>query len=122
MTRADAIEKIKKLFALGTHASTDPAQAAMAIRHAQKLMQAHQIAEHDVDDDAINTHDIDVRLGMNVYTGRLLSVVGDAFGCMGVFSQKLVHKNFVGMTRQTVAQFVGPKLQAEMAGVQGAGL
>lgn len=115
MTRDEAIEKIKKLFALGKHASTDPAQAAMAIRHAQKFMQAHQIAEHDVDDDAINTHEIDVRLSMNIYTSCLLGVVGDAFGCRGIFSQKWVRKNFVGMTRQTVALFIGPKLQAEMA-------
>ena len=76
----EALLKIKKCMALGT--STNPHEAAAAMRQAQKLMEQFGISETDVA--LADVSEIRCRVAMQSgprWEVRLANLVGEAFGC-----------------------------------------
>lgn len=86
MDRNTAIEKIKKCLALSK--SSNPNEAATALRQAQKLMEAYQVEQADVDLSCVSEHDARVASGgKSAWLTRLASVCADAFGCLWLLKE-----------------------------------
>lgn len=80
MNRDTALEKIKKCLALA--ASSNPHEAATAIRQAQKLMQAHGLTEMDVTLADVEEVPLMARsTALATWEAYLSSTVAMAFGC-----------------------------------------
>jgi hypothetical protein len=80
MNREDALKKIKKCLALAR--STNPHEAAAALRQAQKLMSEFEVTDHDVS--MIDVNEARARAcstAPNVWEVRLSMLIAEAFGC-----------------------------------------
>ncbi|MFM9881211.1 MAG: DUF2786 domain-containing protein [Burkholderiaceae bacterium] len=107
MNRDQVIAKIKKCLALGK--STNPNEAATAMRQAQKLMAEHNVSEREMS--LIDVNEVQVKAvstAANVWEVHLANTVAQAFGCdnfaniSGQYNsagnyQKLRHYVFVGL-------------------------
>ena len=114
MTRDQALSKIKKCLALGR--STNPHEAAAAMRQAQKLMAAHSITDREMS--VIDVHEVPIKAcstAINAWESQLASMVANAFGC-DVFARKsggyTAHFVFV---RQLHYVFIGIDAAATVA-------
>lgn len=113
MTRDEAIKKIRKCLAMGK--STNPNEAAIAMRQAQRLMQEFDIALDHVALSDVQTVRCTTRTNSQPRWEVLLaSIVADAFGCNLIWltGQKLLAHRFV--TVREVA-FVGIGSAAQIA-------
>ncbi len=89
MNRDQAIGKIKKCLALAK--SSNPHEAAAALRQAQKLMAEHQVTEVDVTLADVSEHKSRTRMQTaTAWEASLAGLVADAFGCR-------VHRCSTGM-------------------------
>nr|WP_295782149.1 DUF2786 domain-containing protein [Rhodoferax sp.] len=80
MTRDQALSKIRKCLALGK--STNPHEAANAMRQAQKLMAEYKVSDHDMSMADVNEARVRARSpALNVWEVRLANLIADAFGC-----------------------------------------
>jgi hypothetical protein len=80
MTRDQALAKIKKCLALAK--STNPHEAAAAMRQAQKLMAEYSVSDHDMS--LIDVNEVRAKAvssAANSWEVRLVKLVCDAFGC-----------------------------------------
>ncbi|ALF87432.1 MULTISPECIES: DUF2786 domain-containing protein [Ralstonia solanacearum species complex] len=113
MDRETAIDKIKKCLALGQ--SSNPHEAAAAMRQAQKMMTAYGVSEDDML--AAGVAELWVKSGATRTPARyevwLASMIASAFGCELVFSNRLSGRTtiqggyvFIGMaSASTVAGY-----------------
>jgi hypothetical protein len=100
-SKAKIIEKIKKCFAMA--GSSSPAEAAIAMRQAKKLMDAHGLQGVDADFFELGQANYDSgRSSEPAWLSMLCNVVAKAFGCSG----------FCG---GGAYKFVGPSAAAEVA-------
>ena len=115
MTRDQALQKIKKCLALA--ASSNPHEAAAAMRQAQKLMQDHGLDEADVS--LADVSEV-VQDGRNVPMVRwetgLAKIVADAFGCLTHTGVRLSLKGGATHRRVRAFTFIGVGASAEIAG------
>lgn len=114
MNREQALDKIKKCLALA--ASSNPHEAAAALRQAQKLMAAHQISEQDVSlADVAEAAAVAYHADLVQWEVVLAHMVADAFGCH-VYTQILpkLTRGF-GFRRQRRYVFVGVGSASEVA-------
>jgi Protein of unknown function (DUF2786) len=82
MTDERTLEKIKKCLALS--ASSNPHEAAAAMRQAQKLMEMHGVSTVDVAVSSVAQHKAKSLTSTSkpkIWETRLARMVGDAFGC-----------------------------------------
>lgn len=80
MTRDQALQKIKKCLALGR--SAEPAEAAAAMRQAQKLMAEHCVSERDLS--MADVREVRTKASSSagsLWGSRLTKMVAKAFGC-----------------------------------------
>lgn len=81
MTRDEALKKIKKCLALGR--SANQAEAAAALRQAQKLMEMFNVGEQDVS--LLDVGETEARsacIAVNAWELRLVVLIARAFGCI----------------------------------------
>lgn len=110
MTRTEAITKVAKLFRLGR--SSNPHEAAAALRQAQALMERHSISQAELPEDAsesIGEHWVRCR-GMRppVYGIALANLVSEAFGLRHFL------RECAGPRPRAHLIFVGAQTQAEI--------
>ena len=87
MTRAQALEKIRKCLALAK--SNNPHEAAAALRQAQKLMAAYEVDENDVELAAVRATKARAGRDVNIpprWHVMLLELVDQAFGVRCIWS------------------------------------
>lgn len=80
MNREEAMEKIKKCLALAK--STNPHEAAVAMRQAQKLMDIHDVTERDMS--IADVSEVSQRAAMqavSTWEWELVSMIASVFGC-----------------------------------------
>jgi hypothetical protein len=114
MNRDDALKKIKKCLALAK--SSNPHEAAAAMRQAQKLMAEHQVTEVDVG--LADVAEATVKTQLKTATkweGTLARMIADAFGCeyFGIKSRYLTHGLSMATKREYV--FVGMGAASQVA-------
>lgn len=102
--RERIMEKIRKCFALGK--SSEPHEAAAAIRQAQKLMEAYNISQDEimgmeVRDERVVTPEPPKRK-MPLYLTSIVMICCRAFGCEAVFEWHITDE---GRRRQAVRYF-----------------
>lgn len=86
MTRDQALTKIKKCLALGR--STNPHEAAAAMRQAQKLMAEHGLNDADVKLSDVSTATCSTRTNSQPrWEVRLAQSISNAFGCDLIWSR-----------------------------------
>lgn len=86
MTRDQALSKIKKCLALGK--SSNPHEAAAAMRQAQKLMAEHMITSDDVALADVNMKACSTRTNSGPrWEVALASLIADAFGCATIWTR-----------------------------------
>jgi hypothetical protein len=94
MNRDQALAKIKKCMALGR--SSNPHEAAAAVRQAQKLMEQHGISESDVA--LADVIEVNCRAAMTGprWEVRLANLVAEAFGCnvLWIAREKLIGRSW----------------------------
>jgi len=106
------LRKIKKCLALS--ASSEPHEAAAAMRQAQKLMEIHGISQIDVQRSDIGQTDVRSKVSVskvNPWELKLMATVADAFGCklMWIPSYSWSENVYGRFT------FIGLKSQIELA-------
>jgi hypothetical protein len=108
MNKLEAIEKIKKCLALSS--SSNEHEAAAALRQARKLMEQHQLTDHDID--AARADECKAKSGVTsqppAWESNLAAYVGEAFGCRVIFCEGWC-------ARRADWSFVGCGLSAEVA-------
>lgn len=115
MTRDQALSKIKKCLALGR--STEPHEAASAMRQAQKLM-----AEFNVGDQELSMIDVkEVRIqatstAANLWEVHLVMVIAEAFGCEHFGSVTGEYNSAANYVRKRFYVFVGLDAAPTVAG------
>lgn len=115
MTRDEALDKIKKCLALA--ASSNPHEAAAAMRQAQKLMAQHGLDERDVSLADVAECAQDARNVPHVrWESALSSLVADAFGCLVHTGIQLKLNGQLHHRRVRTYTFVGVGPAAEVAG------
>jgi len=102
--RERIMEKIRKCFALGK--SSEPHEAAAAIRQAQKLMEAYNISQDEimgmeVRDERVVTPEPPKRK-MPLYLSSIVMICCRAFGCEAVFEWHITEE---GRRKQAVRYF-----------------
>lgn len=110
MDRADALRKIKACLRLA--ASSNPNEAAAALRQAQALMSSHQISHLDaldVDDAEVNTRCRGAMPAQSLVA--LLATVSDGIGVQSIMIRSIVP----GGGGRTVFRFYGTNGSAEVA-------
>lgn len=113
MNREQALDKIKKCLALA--ASSNPHEAAAALRQAQKLMAAHHISEQDVSlADVAEAAAVAHHADLVQWEAVLAHMVADAFGCH-VYTQILPKLTGGRFRRQRRYVFVGVGSASEVA-------
>jgi protein-tyrosine-phosphatase len=113
MDRDSAIKKIKKCLALA--GSSNPHEAASAMRQAQKLMQEHGVSETDVSLADVSEKGTKAPSNtVSVWQSKLARSVAEAFGCELYYCRhvKLV---FNRAQRSTDVVFIGVGAAAEVA-------
>ena len=116
MTDQRILDKIKKCLALST--SSEPAEAAAALRQAQKLMDAHNISMTDVKTADISEVRIKSKFSVSKvkpYELKVIHTVAKAFNC-----ELMWHASNSYMKHTTNGYFasfimIGPKNQLELA-------
>lgn len=114
MNRDDALKKIKKCLALGE--SSNPHEAAAAMRQAQKLMAEHKVTEADVGLADVTEVKVMTRLKtVTKWEAALARIIADAFGCdyFGFKSRYLTRGLSVATKREFV--FVGVGAASQIA-------
>ena len=110
------LAKIKKCLALS--GSSNPNEAATALRQAHALMDKHGVSTHEVTMADIGEFVTDSRTMARDKPARwetsLASIVGKAFGCQIIVSRNLRQKGF-GHANTGKYVFIGLKQQAEVA-------
>ena len=106
------LNKIKKCLALS--ASSEPHEAAAAMRQAQKLMEIHGISQIDVQRSDIGELNVSSKVSVskvNPWELKLMATVADAFGC------KLMWIPSYSWSRDVYGRFtfIGLKSQIELA-------
>jgi hypothetical protein len=115
MTRDEALKKIKKCLALSRSANEH--EAAAALRHAQKLMQAFSLAEEDISLADVTEVRVKARsTAANRWELALVHLVADAFGCETFGSLKGAYNTAGSFTRTRHWVFVGIDTAPEVAG------
>jgi hypothetical protein len=107
------LSKIKKCLALGN--SSEPHEAAAAMRQAQKLMEAHGISEHemngiDVGHETGNFKERAYNKNPPIYAQELVSLIMKAMGVDAVFESRQT-----GMHFRWCVRYFGPAGRATMA-------
>lgn len=106
MNRDDALKKIKKCLAVA--GSNSPAEAATALRQAQKLMAEHCITERDVS--MVDVVEVRVR---SASSGRVLwdvalhNLIAEAFGCELFSTLEEEYTKSFNVVRKRYRVFVG---------------
>lgn len=112
MDREKAMDKIQKCLRLSK--SSEPAEAAAALRQAQKMMAANNISEEDLGaagyGDAKVSCPIQANKKVNLVLNRLINVINDAFGVTAV----LEHEIRVSDVSYAV-RYIGPKDRVTLA-------
>jgi hypothetical protein len=115
MTRDEALKKIKKCLALSRSANEH--EAAAALRHAQKLMQAYGLAEEDVSLSDVSSVRVKARsTAANRWELALVHLVADAFGCETFGSVQGAYNAAGNFVRTQHWVFVGIDTAPEVAG------
>lgn len=108
------LEKIKKCLALST--SSNPHEAATALRHAHALMEKHGVSAHEITMSDIGESKVDSKTMSRdkpaQWETKLASVVGKAFGCQMMISKFVLNKRHLNEGQYI---FVGLKHQVEIA-------
>jgi hypothetical protein len=111
------LAKIKKCLALS--ASSNPHEAAAALRQAKALMR-----QHDIDVSALSMSEIGeskissrtmARDKPNLWESNLISLVGQAFGCKIVIERSLLKAGVRGHVNEVEFRFIGQTRQVEIA-------
>ncbi|MFE1574264.1 DUF2786 domain-containing protein [Comamonas odontotermitis] len=106
MTKDEALKKIKKCLALSR--SANQAEAAAALRQAQKLMELFNVGEQDVS--LLDVGEAEVRsasTAVNAWELRLVVLIAKAFGCEQ-FSRTIEYYSDAGnLLRKRYWVFVG---------------
>ena len=114
MNRDDALQKIKKCLALAS--SSNPHEAAVAMRQAQKLMQQFGLSEVDVTlADVAESTALAKTVDLVQWEAVLSSMVAQAFGCHAYTSQRRKLSQTLTYRRERVYVFVGVGAAAEVA-------
>lgn len=114
MNRDDALQKIKKCLALAS--SSNPHEAAVAMRQAQKLMQQFGLSEVDVTlADVAESTALAKTVDLVQWEAVLSSMVAQAFGCHVYTSQRRKLSQTLTYRRERVYVFVGVGAAAEVA-------
>ena len=114
MTRDQALSKIKKCLALGR--STEPHEAAAAMRQAQKLMAEHGLNATDVELSDVATASCNAPSNSRAkWEVRLARAICSAFGCDFIWSRtgKLIGERYVPKCEVV---FIGVGAAAQIAG------
>lgn len=110
------LAKIRKCLALSS--STNPNEAAVALRHAQALMRAHGVEAHHVNaPDIAETKTSSRTMSRDKpahWEAHLAQLVSKAFGCK-MFVTKFLFKPGMGYCNEGSYVFIGPKSQSEIA-------
>ena len=111
-----AIDKIKKLLALSK--STNPHEAATALRQAQNLMAKHNISNDEINMSSISETHFYSKVSVSrikVWEWTLVSGIAKAFGCDAFFGKGNSHGE---TTEEIYAKYtyVGVRSQVEIAG------
>jgi hypothetical protein len=110
------LAKIKKCLALS--GSSNPNEAATALRQAHALMDKHGVSAHEVTMSDIGEASVDSKTMSRDkpahWESRLAYLVGQAFGCQMMVSRNVAPKVF-GHVNEGQYIFVGLKQQAEIA-------
>ncbi len=115
MTRDEALEKVKKCLALA--ASSNPHEAAAAMRQTQKLMAQHGLDEQDVSlSDVAECAQDAYNLPHVRWESHLSNIVADAFGCVVHTGIRLSLKGHLHHKRVRTYTFTGVGPAAEVAG------
>lgn len=114
MTRDQALDKIKKCLALAK--SSNPHEAAAAMRQAQKLMSEHEVSDQDITLSDVSEAQTSARSpATNLWEVALSSMVAQAFGC----ETYCIHQMFLcgfKPVRKLNYVFVGTGTAPEVAG------
>lgn len=114
MNRDQALSKIKKCLALAK--SSNPHEAAAAMRQAQKLMAEHQLTDTDIELADVQQVSCNARTsGVPAWESRLARLVADAFGCDLILLREQVLIGFTAKTKTKIV-FVGVGCAADIAG------
>jgi Protein of unknown function (DUF2786) len=108
------LNKIKKCLALST--SSEPHEAASALRQAQKLMELHGVSVEAIKMSDISEQQIKSRVSVSkpkTWENNLLKVVGEAFGCDLYWDRS--HSYVGGKDVFGSYVYVGIKQQVELA-------
>ncbi|CAN5435755.1 DUF2786 domain-containing protein [soil metagenome] len=114
MTRDEALKKIKKCLALAK--STNPNEAAIAMRQAQRLMAEHAVNADDVALSDVHTVTCSTRTNSQPrWEVRLAGMIASAFGCDLIW---LLGSKLLGLRRVTHREvvFIGVGSAAQIAG------
>jgi hypothetical protein len=107
-----ALAKIKKCLALAK--SSNPNEAAVAMRQAQALMRAHNLTEDDVSLSAVTEHPTKAPSNtISLWQSRLARAVAEAFGCDLFYSR--IQLGWSGIKRRTDVVFIGVGPAPEIA-------
>ena len=91
MDRVEAMKKIKKCLALSKSANSN--EAATALRHAQKLMEMHNVSNAEVDLEQYGQEHVDVPIQITkkppLALARLVQLVRAAFGVQAVYETRM---------------------------------
>ena len=112
--KSKAIEKVKKLLALGD--STNPHEAAIALKKAQRLIEEFKISNDDLDLSTIckvEVKDVIRSRKFPEWLARLLGCFQKTFGVQTLRQYNYVEGSRVG---ESVIYFIGAKDRAEIAG------
>ncbi len=97
MNRDQALSKIKKCLALAK--SSNPHEAAAALRQAQKLMAEHRVTEGDVDLAEVTQQAARTRMQTaTTWETSLAAMIADAFGCR-LHRHTLLMSTFIGASK-----------------------
>ena len=115
MDRDKAIDKIKKCLALAS--SSNPHEAASAMRQAQKLMAEHGLSGIDVE--LADVSETAVRANSNVLSNwetTLARTVADAFGCQLIVNRRHQVQFMAAPLKITDWKFIGTGAGPDVAG------
>lgn len=114
MTRDQALDKIKKCLALAK--SSNPHEAASAMRQAQKLMAEHEVSDQDITlADVSESHACARSPATNLWEVALSNLEANAFGCETYCIRRAVLRGFKPV-RKLDYVFVGTGTAPEVAG------
>ena len=112
MDKSKVIEKIKKCMALG--GSSNPNEAAAALRQAQKMMEMHDLTEDDIEGSNYKNETVDCPIQANktvpVHLTRFVNVIMKAFQVKAV-----VESNVRISDRSYRIRYFGPNHRVTMA-------